>query len=108
MRHALEKAGRPIVFSICEWGTSQPWQWARGVGHLWRTTFDIRPCWDCGRKAISNGRQIENFIGFTKILDQLYTKGSGLENRSTEVISDWPGEFPSDHFLIVTRFELKY
>jgi len=69
MRNALEKAGRPIVFSMCEWGTSKPWQWGRGVGHLWRTTFDIRPCWDCGRKAISNGRQIENFIGFTKILD---------------------------------------
>ena len=70
MRDALEKAGRPIVFSICDWGVSQPWEWARGVGHLWRTTFDIRPCWDCGKKAISNGRQIENFLGFTKILDQ--------------------------------------
>ncbi len=70
MRDALEKAGRPIVFSICEWGTTKPWLWADGVGHLWRTTFDIRPCWDCGCKAISNGRQIENFIGFTKILDR--------------------------------------
>ena len=69
MRRALEKAGRPIVFSICEWGTSQPWEWGKGVGHLWRTTFDIRPCWDCGRKTLSNGRQVENFIGFTKILD---------------------------------------
>jgi alpha-galactosidase len=69
MRNALEKAKRPIVFSICEWGTSKPWQWGKGVGHLWRTTFDIRPCWDCGKKAHSKGVQIENFIGFTKILD---------------------------------------
>ncbi|NQV33501.1 MAG: glycoside hydrolase family 27 protein [Phycisphaeraceae bacterium] len=69
MRNALEKAGRPIVFSMCEWGTSKPWQWGRGVGHLWRTTFDIRPCWDCGQKTHSKGVQIENFIGFTKILD---------------------------------------
>jgi len=69
MRRALEKAGRPIVLSICEWGTDKPWLWGEGIGHLWRTTFDIRPCWDCGRKSISKGRQIENFIGFTKILD---------------------------------------
>lgn len=69
MRNALEKAGRPIVFSMCEWGTSKPWLWGKGVGHLWRTTFDIRPCWDCGQKTHSKGVQIENFIGFTKILD---------------------------------------
>lgn len=69
MRNALEKAGRPIVFSICDWGTSKPWQWGNGVGHLWRTTFDIRPCWDCGKMVHSKGVQVENFIGFTKILD---------------------------------------
>ena len=70
MRDALKEAGRPIVLSICEWGTSKPWLWARDVGHLWRTTFDIRPCWDCGQQAHSKGVLIENFIGFTKILDQ--------------------------------------
>ncbi|MCB1121730.1 MAG: glycoside hydrolase family 27 protein, partial [Verrucomicrobiae bacterium] len=69
MNDALLKAGRPIVFSICEWGTSEPWTWAEGVGNLWRTTFDIRPCWDCGKPGIVRGRQIENFLGFTKILD---------------------------------------
>ena len=37
----------PIVFSMCEWGTSKPWEWARGVAHLWRTTGDILDCWDC-------------------------------------------------------------
>jgi len=69
MRNALEKAGRPIVFSICEWGTNKPWLWGNGVGHLWRTTFDIRPTWDGGRMVLSKGVQVENFIGFTKILD---------------------------------------
>jgi len=69
MRDALKEAGRPIVLSICEWGTSKPWLWARDVGHLWRTTFDIRPCWDCGKQTHSKGVLIENFIGFTKILD---------------------------------------
>jgi alpha-galactosidase len=49
MRDALAKSGRPIVFSICEWGTSKPWLWAGSVGNLWRTTGDIQDCWDCKR-----------------------------------------------------------
>lgn len=47
MSDALKEAGRPIVFSICEWGMSKPWEWGKGVGHLWRTTFDIRDCYQC-------------------------------------------------------------
>ncbi len=42
MRDALYKAVRPIVFSICEWGFNQPWLWADTVGHLYRTTEDIK------------------------------------------------------------------
>jgi alpha-galactosidase len=42
MSDALKECGRPIVFSICEWGESKPWKWAEGIGHLWRTTPDIR------------------------------------------------------------------
>jgi alpha-galactosidase len=49
MRDALKAASRPIVFSICEWGTTKPWLWARDIGHLWRTTEDIQDCWDCKR-----------------------------------------------------------
>ncbi|HEY3581772.1 MAG TPA: glycoside hydrolase family 27 protein, partial [Pyrinomonadaceae bacterium] len=41
--------GRPIVFSICEWGTAKPWLWAKDMGNLWRTTGDIQDCWDCKR-----------------------------------------------------------
>lgn len=44
---ALKKAGRPIVLSICEWGTDKPWEWGQNVGHLWRTTGDIFNCFDC-------------------------------------------------------------
>lgn len=47
MRDALHKAGRPILFSICEWGDNKPWEWATDVGHSWRTTGDIYPCWNC-------------------------------------------------------------
>ena len=41
MSAALRATGRPIVFSICEWGDHKPWLWARGVGELYRTTGDI-------------------------------------------------------------------
>ena len=43
MSKALKTAGRPIVFSLCEWGQNKPWQWASSVGQLWRTTGDIAP-----------------------------------------------------------------
>ncbi len=45
MRDALKATGRDIVYSICEWGTSRPWEWADKVGHLWRTTGDISDNW---------------------------------------------------------------
>jgi alpha-galactosidase len=41
MRDALRNTGRPIVFSLCEWGENKPWNWAASIGHLWRTTGDI-------------------------------------------------------------------
>lgn len=47
MRDALFAAGRPVVLSICEWGTDKPWDWGKKVGHLWRTTGDIYNCFDC-------------------------------------------------------------
>lgn len=47
MRDALYAAGRPIVFSLCEWGNNKPWLWGKNIGHLWRTTGDITNCFDC-------------------------------------------------------------
>ena len=44
-RDALAKAGRPIVFSICEWGSNRPWEWGPRTGNLWRTTGDIGDRW---------------------------------------------------------------
>ncbi|MCD6346117.1 MAG: endonuclease/exonuclease/phosphatase family protein [Bacteroidales bacterium] len=39
-------------------------------------------------------------------IDQLYYKGRKLTNKSTKVVSDWPTGFPSDHFMIVAKFDL--
>ncbi len=36
---------KPIVFSICEWGTARPWDWGNKAGNMWRTTHDIFANW---------------------------------------------------------------
>jgi alpha-galactosidase len=46
MSKALQATGRPIVFSICEWGNAKPWLWAKNIGNLWRTTGDIDDRWE--------------------------------------------------------------
>ncbi|MCX5383948.1 NPCBM/NEW2 domain-containing protein [Streptomyces sp. NBC_00083] len=45
MGDALRATGRPILYSICEWGQNQPWTWASGTGNSWRTTGDISDSW---------------------------------------------------------------
>ncbi|HXM93735.1 MAG TPA: glycoside hydrolase family 27 protein [Candidatus Dormibacteraeota bacterium] len=40
-RDALAQSGRPIMFSICNWGVKAPWRWGPHTGNLWRTTGDI-------------------------------------------------------------------
>ena len=42
MHAALAKTGRPIVYSICQYGVDSVWEWGADVGgNLWRTTDDI-------------------------------------------------------------------
>jgi alpha-galactosidase len=42
MHDGLLKTGRPIVFSLCQYGMDRVWAWGPGVGgNLWRTTEDI-------------------------------------------------------------------
>lgn len=51
MSAALAKAGRPIVFSLCEWGSTKPWLWAKDIGNLWRTSGDIIDKWDAPSRS---------------------------------------------------------
>ena len=47
MSEAIKASGRPIILSICEWGSNDPWEWGEGIGHMWRVTPDIRAQYDC-------------------------------------------------------------
>ncbi|CAD6205443.1 unnamed protein product [Miscanthus lutarioriparius] len=46
MSRALMKVGRPIYFSLCEWGDMHPAKWGAAYGNSWRTTNDIADTWD--------------------------------------------------------------
>jgi alpha-galactosidase len=39
-------SGRPIVFSLCQYGNDDVWKWGPDLGNLWRTTGDSRDAWD--------------------------------------------------------------
>ncbi len=43
MYDALRGTGRPIVYSLCQYGLDAVWRWAPEVGaNLWRTTSDVK------------------------------------------------------------------
>jgi alpha-galactosidase len=47
MGQALLESGRPIVYSLCQYGLLHSSEWGPKVGgNLWRTTGDIRDSWD--------------------------------------------------------------
>jgi alpha-galactosidase len=47
MHLALLKTGRPIVYSLCQYGFDEVWKWGPSVGaNLWRTTGDIQANFD--------------------------------------------------------------
>ncbi|MGW7789574.1 NPCBM/NEW2 domain-containing protein [Streptomyces tricolor] len=63
MRDALKATGRPIVYSICEWGENKPWEWAADVGHLWRTTGDISDSWSSMLSILKQNLPLAPYAG---------------------------------------------
>lgn len=46
MRDALNATGRPIFYSLCNWGTEHTWTWAADVGNAFRISGDITNSWE--------------------------------------------------------------
>ncbi|MFJ4788521.1 NPCBM/NEW2 domain-containing protein [Streptomyces sp. NPDC088794] len=63
MRDALKATGRPIVYSLCEWGENKPWEWAADVGHLWRTTGDISDNWGSMVSILKQNLPLAQYAG---------------------------------------------
>ena len=64
MRDALLKQNRDIVFSLCQYGMNNVWEWGEQVnGNCWRTTGDITDTWE----SLSD-------IGFSQTVQYKYAK----------------------------------
>lgn len=63
MRNALNATGRPIFFSMCEWGVKEPATWAGPIGNSWRTTGDIGPNWNSILGILDHNNQYHQYAG---------------------------------------------
>ena len=41
IKKATAQTGRPMVYSVCDWGNQSPWNWAPSMSTMWRTSQDI-------------------------------------------------------------------
>jgi hypothetical protein len=62
-RDALNATGRPIVFSLCEWGIDRPQTWGPRVGNAWRTSGDIDVTWDSMLRCLDSVIGLSMFAG---------------------------------------------
>jgi alpha-galactosidase len=64
MHDSLQKTGRPIVLSMCQYGWEAVWRWgAEAGGNLWRTTGDIRDTYDSMTKIGFDQAGLSRFAG---------------------------------------------
>ena len=86
MRDALNKVNRDIVYSLCQYGMSNVWQWGAEVGgNVWRTTGDITDTWE----SMSG-------IGFNQLNMAQYAK-PGNWNDPDMLVVGWVGWGPNLH-----------
>ena len=59
MGAALRASGGNIFYNLCEHGRSKPWNWAHGVGPMWRIGYDIRDQFDgkCGLWSVTDAME---------------------------------------------------
>ena len=64
LKAATAKTGRPIVFSLCQYGWDAPWEWAPALGgNLWRTTGDIEARWQSIYDIASQQDGLASYVG---------------------------------------------
>ncbi len=86
MNEALKKIDRDIVYSLCQYGMGNVWEWGESVGgSLWRTTGDITDTW----KSLST-------IGFSQVLNASFA-GPGHWNDPDMLVVGWVGWGPNLH-----------
>ncbi len=86
MRHILDEIDRDIVYSLCQYGMDNVWEWGADVGgNLWRTTEDIEDTWASVKQ-----------IGFSQVENARYA-GPGHWNDPDMLVVGWVGWGPNLH-----------
>lgn len=92
MQAAIRSTGRPMVLSISAWGLGTPWLWAAGVGHLWRTTPDIRARWPSLLRIVDHNAALARYArpGAWNDPDMLQVGNRGLNaTEARSMFSLW-------------------
>ena len=63
MRDALAATGRPILFSLCDWGQENVWTWGANAGNSWRTTGDINASFGSMLSIFHNNVGLASYAG---------------------------------------------
>lgn len=63
MTNALKKAGRPIYYSICQWGEEKIATWGSKYSNSWRTTLDISNNWESFILILDQQQGLEKYAG---------------------------------------------
>jgi len=89
MAHILRP--EPMVFSMCEWGSNKPWEWAKEVGNSWRTTGDIQNNFKSVLTIIDLQKNIRQYAGPGHWNDpDMLEVGNGMsENEDRAHFSMW-------------------
>jgi alpha-galactosidase len=88
MGDALRASGRPIVYSLCQYGRADVWNWGPEVsGNLWRTTGDIRDTWDSMAKIGFDQDRLQAFaaLGHWNDPDMLEIGNGGMSANEYRV-----------------------
>jgi len=94
MRAALDGVNRDIVFSLCQYGMDNVWEWGDSVGgNCWRTTGDITDTWE----SMST-------IGFGQSGHEAFA-GPGHWNDPDMLVVGWVGWGPRLHPTRLTAHE---
>lgn len=87
MGDALAKCGRPIVFSLCQYGLDDVWTWGADVGgNSWRTTGDIQDNWKSMSTIAQKQFAIASYVrpGHWNDPDMLEIGNGGMSNTEYE------------------------
>lgn len=64
MNKYLQAANRDIIYSLCQYGLADVWEWGQSVGgNSWRTTMDIVDTWKSVQRLLNKQKKLAPYAG---------------------------------------------